>query len=82
MLRPGLTTRRHRKTSSCICYVIEGSGTTVFDDQEIKWGERDVFAIPEWTWHRHVNHARGQRAVMFVVDDVPLLKKLELYREE
>jgi gentisate 1,2-dioxygenase len=82
MLRPGLTTRRHRKTSSAICYVIEGSGTTTFDDQEIRWGERDVFAIPEWTWHRHVNHSKDRRAVLFVVDDVPLLKKIGLYREE
>jgi 1-hydroxy-2-naphthoate dioxygenase len=82
MLRSGLATRRHRKTSSSICYVIQGSGTTVFDDQEMTWSERDVFAIPEWTYHRHVNASKLHRAVLFVVNDVPLLRKLELYREE
>ncbi len=82
MLRPSLVTQKHRKSSSSICYVIEGSGTTVAEDQEIQWGERDVFCLPDWVVHHHINNSNSKRAVLFVVNDVPLLKVMGLYWEE
>lgn len=82
MLRPGLVTEEHRRSSSSICYVIEGSGTTVMEGRELNWGERDVFAVPDWISHFHVNRSKSRRAVLFVVNDAPLLKTMGLYREE
>jgi len=82
MLRPGFQTRRHRRTSSSICYVVEGGGRTIVDGQEIDWSARDVFALPPWMWLQHINTSPNERAVLFVVNDAPLLKKMGIYREE
>ena len=82
MLRPGLATVEHRKTSSAICFVMEGSGTTTVEGQTFSWGPHDIFAIPSWSWHSHVNRSPGERAVLFVTDDKPLLKAMKLYRTE
>jgi gentisate 1,2-dioxygenase len=82
MLRPGFRSLRHRRTSSAVCYVIEGEGRTIVGDQEIVWGARDVFALPPWMWLQHINGTPHKRALLFVVDDAPLLKTMGLYRQE
>lgn len=81
-LRPGFTGQRHRHSSSAIYFVMEGEGTTQVEDQELRWGPRDVFAVPNWAWHRHVNRSSRQPAILFSVNDIPLLDVLGLYREE
>jgi hypothetical protein len=27
----------------------------MFADKEVDWGKHDTVAIPNWSWHRHVN---------------------------
>jgi gentisate 1,2-dioxygenase/1-hydroxy-2-naphthoate dioxygenase len=81
-LRPGFAGKRHRKTSSVVFYVIEGEGTTVVGDKEVKWGPRDVFSIPGWMWYEHKNSSSDSRALLFATDDSPLLETMGLYREE
>jgi 1-hydroxy-2-naphthoate dioxygenase len=82
MLRPGFVTKPRRRTTSSVYYVIEGSGRTVFADREIEWTERDTFAVPNWSWHHHVNRSARDRVVLFCVTDEPAISKLGLYREE
>jgi len=41
----------------------------------------DVFVIPPWLWHEHVN-APGGDAVFLAVTDRPILDAFRLYREE
>jgi gentisate 1,2-dioxygenase len=81
-LRPGFAGKRHRKTSSTVFYVVEGEGSTIVGDTELKWGPRDVFSIPSWVWYEHRNRSSGSRAVLFSVSDAPLLESIDLYREE
>lgn len=82
MFQPNLSTQEQRLTSSCLCYVIEGRGKTVIDGVELEWQERDVFVIPNWVWHFHVNQSQDERAVLFVVNDSPVLDALGISRQE
>jgi gentisate 1,2-dioxygenase len=45
------------------------------------WSEGDFFVIPSWMWVRHVTPAT-EKALLFSSHDIPLLKRLQLYRIE
>jgi gentisate 1,2-dioxygenase len=38
--------------------------------------------IPSWHYHEHINESRTERAILFSVQDTPVLKALGKYREE
>jgi 1-hydroxy-2-naphthoate dioxygenase len=82
LLKPGLETLPHRHTASAVYHVIEGEGTTVVGDQELRWSARDSFAVPSWMWHHHINRSNTQEAVLFRAVDTPVLMALGLYRAE
>ncbi len=81
LLRAGECTLKHRKTASTIYCVLEGSGSTVVEGKEFKWGRNDVFTIPGWQWHEHRNET-GNPVYLYSVTDEPAMRKLGLYREE
>jgi len=81
LLRPGEHTECHRHTS-CVCYhVVEGSGYTVIDSQRLDWEEKDVFSVPAWAFHEHVNSS-DRSAIVFSVTDIPVKRALGYYREQ
>jgi 1-hydroxy-2-naphthoate dioxygenase len=82
MLRPGERTRRHRHTSSAACFVVRGEGTTMVGEKALEWERHDSFAIPNWAWHEHVNRSKSEEAILFSVNDIPVLSAFGLYREE
>lgn len=82
MLRPGEETRRHRHTSSALYFVIDGEGSTVVGDTELAWKKHDSFVVPNWSWHRHINRSPGDEALLFSVNDAPILRAANLYREQ
>jgi gentisate 1,2-dioxygenase len=82
MLPAGFSTQQQRITSSALCYVIEGNGTTVINGEELHWKPRDVFVMPNWMWHSHSNNSSSERAVLFVVNDSPLLSAMGIDRSE
>lgn len=81
MLTAGMTTLRHRHTSSTIYCVAEGAGCTVVDDKRLEWQKNDVFVVPTWAWHSHMQIGNNS-AVLFAVTDAPAISSLSLYREE
>jgi 1-hydroxy-2-naphthoate dioxygenase len=81
-LPAGFTTRNRRRTSSAVYFVIRGEGTTTVDGTELNWSENDCFAVPNWTWHQHTNRSSAKEAILFSVHDTPVLRALNLYREE
>ena len=81
-LRPAFRGRPHRHTGSVVYYVIRGSGTTVMDEQPFDWNAGDFLALPPWTVHSHINSSASVPALLFQVNDFPVLAKLGLYREE
>lgn len=81
MLRPGEETKSHRHTSSAIYHVFRGKGFTVIGDVRYQWEEGDTFTVPYWQWHHHGNDARNE-AVLFVMNDKPVMDAFGFYREE
>lgn len=81
MLRPGVVTRAHRQTSSAVYCAFRGRGATVVEEQTFTWTEGDFFAIPPWARHAHRNDGH-EPAILFSLQDVPLVQALGLYREE
>jgi len=81
LLQPGEHTQAHRHTSSAAFHVIEGSGYSVVDGQRLEWEDKDVFCVPGWAFHEHVNTGT-QPAILFSHTDVPVMRSLGLYREE
>ena len=81
MLRPGDHTRAHRHVCCTNYHVIEGSGHSLVGGRKLDWEDKDVFTVPTWTMHEHVN--TGPRpAFLFSFTDAPVMKALDLYREE
>jgi gentisate 1,2-dioxygenase len=81
MLRPGVQTRAHRHTSSAVYHVVRGAGSTVIDAIRYPWKEGDFFVVPPSARHEHANQ-EAEPAILFSLQDVPLLQALGLYREE
>ena len=81
-LQPGFSGRPHRHTSSAVYFVVRGEGVTEAGDTEMHWSKHDCFVVPNWTWHRHVNSAAGEDAILFTVNDAPVIWSLGHYREE
>ncbi|GME33218.1 Gentisate -dioxygenase protein [Neofusicoccum parvum] len=80
-LSPGATSPPVRETASAVYHVIEGSGYSVIDGQEVQWSRGDTFCIP--AWHRYCHFASVGAPVYLVrSDDKPMLNALGFYRNE
>jgi gentisate 1,2-dioxygenase len=82
LLRPGQRTQSHRHTSTVLYHAFRGRGTTVIDGQRFDWEKGDSFVVPLWHWHEHANRADGEEAILFSMNDAPMLKPFGLYREQ
>jgi gentisate 1,2-dioxygenase len=38
--------------------------------------------VPNWAWHEHANNSKSDDAILFSVNDIPILNAFGLYREE
>jgi gentisate 1,2-dioxygenase len=63
-------------------HAFRGRGTTVIDGQRFDWEKGDSFVVPLWHWHEHANRADGEEAILFSMNDAPMLKPFGLYREQ
>lgn len=81
LLRPGEKTKAHRHTSSVVYNVVRGKGTTIVDGQRFDWKEGDILCLPTWASHHHANASSSEEAILFSMNDSPVLKALGLYRE-
>ena len=82
LLRPGEHTKKHRHTSSAAYFVVGGEGTTIVGDKALEWNKHDGFAVPNWAWHEHINRSKSEEAILFSVNDIPIVEAFNLYREE
>lgn len=82
LLRPGEHTNAHRQTGSFVYQCAKGEGYSVINGQRFDWKERDIFVVPSWMYHEHVNTSSGDDACLFSFHDLPVMRALGLYREE
>lgn len=81
LLRSGFVGRKRRHTGSKLYYVMRGEGATSVGDQRFAWCAGDLFTVAPWDWHAHENTG-GQDALLWQVNDLPVLKSLGYFREE
>lgn len=74
-------TKIHRHTSTAIYHVFKGQGRTKAGEGYLDWKKGDSFVIPLWQWHCHENLS-SEDAVLFSINDRPVMESLQLYREE
>lgn len=79
-LDKSMPTRRRRSTSSAICVVAEGEGSSVIGGRTIAWRRNDVFTLPHWQWATHT--ASSSHAKLFLMSDRELLAGMAYLREE
>lgn len=82
MLRPGEHTKAHREVGSFVYQCAKGTGHSVVGGKRLDWKERDIFVVPSWMWHEHVNGSPSENACLFSFHDLPAIKALGLYRAE
>ncbi len=82
LLRPGEHTRAHRHTGSAVYHVVNGAGYTIIDGKRFDWSKGDIVALPPWAMHEHANSSASADAVLFSIQDLPVLKALGVYYEE
>lgn len=82
LLRPGFKGKAHRHTGSFIYQVAKGKGYSIINGQKLDWKERDIFCIPSWAFHEHVNLSDTEDACLFCFNDLPVMESLKLYYEE
>jgi gentisate 1,2-dioxygenase len=81
-LDAGESTAPHRHTYTHIYHVFEGRGVTEVEGQPYAWEQGDCLVVPNWSWHRHRNTDPAQPAILFSLNDLPLMEALDLYREQ
>ena len=74
-------TQSHRHTSTVIYHVFRGKGATIIGERRFDWEQGDSFVVPVWHNHHHLNRSSAD-AILFSMSDAPVLKALDLYREE
>ena len=82
LLKPGFVGKAHRHTGSFIYQVAKGQGYSIINGHRFDWRERDIFCVPSWAWHEHVNTSQSEDCCLFCFNDLPVMEKLALYREE
>jgi gentisate 1,2-dioxygenase len=61
---------------------VGGEGVTIVGERELTWSQHDCFALPNWAWHEHINRSKTEEAILFSVNDIPIVSAFGLYREE
>ena len=80
-LAPGRSTGRHRHANVALYHVFSGRGRTRIGDEVVDWETGDTFVVPIWQWHSHEN-PHAEEALLFSMNDAPVMRSLGLYREE
>jgi gentisate 1,2-dioxygenase len=82
LLPAGFAGKAHRHTGSYLYQVAKGKGHSIINGLRFDWQERDIFCVPSWAFHEHVNASQTEDACLFCFSDLPVMQSLGLYREE
>lgn len=82
MLKPGQRTQAHRHTGNVMYNVAQGEGYSIIGGKRFDWKTHDIFCVPSWVWHEHVNLSRDEETFLFSFNDFPVMESLGVYMEE
>ena len=82
MLATGQHGKAHRHTGNVMYNCAGGEGYSVIGGQRFDWQEHDIFCVPSWVWHEHVNLSNEEEAFLFSFNDFPVMEALGVYMEE
>ena len=82
MLNPSQHTKAHRHTGNVMYNCAGGEGYSIIGGQEYHWQEHDIFCVPSWVWHEHVNTSKSDEAFLYSFNDFPVMESLCVYFEE
>lgn len=77
-LLDGKETETHCHNATEVCYVIEGTGQTIVEDEPFDWSDQDIFVVPTYKTH---SHKPDNDATILMVSDRPLLEAINCYHE-
>jgi gentisate 1,2-dioxygenase len=80
-LPAGFHTKARRHTHASVVHVYKGKGYTIIDGIRFDWSEGDILVIPNWALYEHIAES-SKDAYLFVVNDLPIMEKFGLKREE
>lgn len=75
-LEPLQETRRHRHSYETVIYVLQGSGCSIIEGEQVHWKCGDAFYVPPWSWHSHRNVSPQEPALYVACENAPLLQNL------
>ena len=75
MLPGGFRGKAHRHTGNVVYNVAQGRGYSVIGGKRFDWEEHDIFCVPAWMWHEHVNTGE-EEAFLFSFNDFPVMDAL------
>lgn len=75
MLPAGFAGKAHRHTGNVVYNVAEGQGYSIIGGQRFDWSQHDIFCVPAWMWHEHVNPGDAE-AFLFSLNDFPVMDAL------
>lgn len=81
LLPAGFKGKAHKHTGSFVYQCAKGHGYTIINGKRFDWKERDIFCVPSWAWHEHVNLSETEDACLFSFNDLPVIEGLGLYQE-
>ena len=82
MLAPGQHCKAHRHTGNVMYNCAGGEGYSVIGGKRFDWQEHDIFCVPSWVWHEHVNLSSSDQAFLFTFNDFPVMEALGVFIEE
>ena len=82
MLKPKRHTKAHRHTGNVMYNCAGGEGYSVIGGKRFDWVEHDIFCVPSWVWHEHVNLSNSEEAFLYSFNDFPVMQSLSIYKEE
>ncbi len=82
LLPAGFKGKAHKHTGSFVYQCAKGKGSTIIDGQRFDWQERDIFCVPSWAWHEHINLSESEDACLFSFNDLPVMEKLGFFQEK
>ena len=72
--------KAHKHTGSFVYQCAKGHGYSIIDGKRFDWRERDIFCVPSWAWHEHVNLSETEDACLFSFNDLPVMEALGLFQ--